>query len=198
MVRGWTAALILVLVIVPGLAFGDVYSWVDEEGVQYYTTKFESIPERYRPTAKSLSLPTSPPAPPELQSEPLQKGPTKISFSPGSPVLVSARINGAGPITLILDTGADHTLISPSALLRLNISTEGAYRGVLKGVTGVGYADAVWITSLEVGEAKAGPLLVIAHDAGLKGADGLLGRDFLVHFNVTIDPKERVVTLAPE
>ncbi|HME45288.1 MAG TPA: DUF4124 domain-containing protein, partial [Syntrophorhabdales bacterium] len=84
--RGWTTALLLVSVIIPRLAFGDVYYWVDENGTQYYTTRLESIPEPYRPTAKSLTLPPSPPAPPELQSEPLQKGPTRISFSPGSPV----------------------------------------------------------------------------------------------------------------
>jgi Aspartyl protease len=195
--RHWAAALILVILIVPGLAFGDVYYWTDKDGVQYYTTNLENIPEVYRPTAQLLSLSEAPPAPPDLPVTPPQKGSTRIPFVPGSPVLVPAKINGAGPITLILDTGADRTLISPSVLASLGVSTEGAYRGILKGVTGAGYTDAVWIASLEVGEAKAGPLLVIAHDAGLKGADGLLGRDFLANFNVTIDPKERVVTFAP-
>jgi hypothetical protein len=195
--RGWIIALILVFAVIPGLAFGDVYYWVDEKGVQYYTTKLENIPEVYRPTAQSLTLPAPPPAPPELQVEPSQTGPTKIPFLPGSPILVSARINGAGPITLILDTGADHTLVSPSALSRLGVSIEGGYRGVLTGVTGIGSANAVWVASLEVGEARVGPLLVITHDAGLKGADGLLGRDFLANFNVTIDPKAQLVTLAP-
>jgi hypothetical protein len=196
---GRIAALILLCAIVlPGLALGDVYYWVDEKGVQYYTTNFESIPELYRSSAQSLPLPASPPAPAELQSGSFQKGPTRIPFVPGSPVLASARINGAGPVTLILDTGADRTLVSPSVLLKLGISAEGAYRGLIKGVTGMSYADAVWVTSIEVGEAKMGPLLVIAHDAGLKGADGLLGRDFLANFNVTIDPKERVVTLTAD
>ena len=193
----FVAALILVLMLVPGLAFGDVWYWVDKEGTQYYTTNRESIPEAYRAAAKLLSLSEAPPAPPEIPVEPRKTGITRIPFVPGSPVLVSARINGAGPITLILDTGADHTLISPAVLARLGVSTQGAYRGVLRGVTGAGMTDAVWIASLEVGEAKAGPLLVIAHDADLKGADGLLGRDFLVNFNLTIDPKERVVTFAP-
>ncbi len=64
-------------------------------------------------------------------------------------------------------------------------------------MTGTSDADAVWVNSLEVGEAKVGPLLVIAHDANLHGADGLLGRDFLGHFNVTIDSKKQVVTLQP-
>jgi predicted aspartyl protease len=112
-------------------------------------------------------------------------------------VLVSAKINGAGPITLILDTGSDRTLVAPATLQRLGISTENAPRGILKGVTGMSYADAVWVQSVEVGEARVGPLLIIAHDAGLKGADGLLGRDFLANFNVTIDSREKIVTLSP-
>jgi hypothetical protein len=64
-------------------------------------------------------------------------------------------------------------------------------------VTGKTYGDAVWVDSVEVGESKVGPLFIIVHDADLKGADGLLGRDFLSHFNVTIDSKERIVTLSP-
>jgi hypothetical protein len=195
--RGWAAALILICVLLPGLALAEIYYWVDDQGTQYYTTRFESIPEPYRSKAQLLPLPTSPPAPPELERSPSPKGLTKIPFTPGLPVLVSAKINGAGPITLILDTGSDRTLVAPAVLQRLGISTENAPRGILKGVTGTSYADAVWVNSVEVGEATVGPLLIIAHDADLKGADGLLGRDFLANFNVTIDSKERVVTLAP-
>jgi hypothetical protein len=195
--RGWTTALILICVFLPGPALADIYYWVDDQGIQYYTTRLDSIPEPYRSKALLLPLPTSPPAPPELERSPSPKGLTKIPFTPGLPVLVSAKINGAGPITLILDTGSDRTLVAPSALQRLGISTENAPRGILKGVTGMSYVDAVWVNSVEVGEAKVGPLLIIAHDADLKEADGLLGRDFLANFSVTIDSKERVVTLAP-
>jgi len=195
--RGWRIALILIFVLLPGLALSDIYYWVDDQGIQYYTTSLESIPEPYRSKAQPLPLPTSPPVPPELTPSPSQKRLTKIPFMPGSPVLVSAKINGAGPITLILDTGSDRTMVAPSALQRLGISTEKAPRGILKGVTGASYVDALWVNSVEVGEAKVGPLLIIAHDADLKEAEGLLGRDFLANFNVTIDSKERVVTLAP-
>ncbi|MBI5966293.1 MAG: clan AA aspartic protease [Deltaproteobacteria bacterium] len=195
--RGWTTGLILIFVLLPGLALADIYYWVDDQGTQYYTTSLDSIPEPYRSKAIPLPLPKSPPAPPELTPYPAQKRLTKIPFRPGSPVLVSAKINSAGPVTLILDTGSDRTLVAPSALSRLGISTENAPRGILKGVTGASYVDAVWVNSVEVGEAKVGPLLIIAYDADLKEAEGLLGRDFLANFNVTIDSKERVVTLAP-
>jgi hypothetical protein len=183
--------------LLPALALGDIYYWVDDQGTQYYTTRLESIPEPYRSKAISLPLPTSPPVPPELTPRPSPRGLTKIPFTRGSPVLVSVKINGAGSITLILDTGADRTLVAPSALSRLGISTENALRGVIRGVTGASYAEAVWVNSVEVEEARVGPLLIIVHDADLKGADGLLGRDFLANFNVTIDSKEQVVTLAP-
>jgi len=195
--RPWTISLILICMLLPALALGDIYYWVDDQGTQYYTTRLESIPEPYRSKAISLPLPTSPPVPPELTPRPSPRGLTKIPFTRGSPVLVSVKINGAGSITLILDTGADRTLVAPSALSRLGISTENALRGVIRGVTGASYAEAVWVNSVEVEEARVGPLLIIVHDADLKGADGLLGRDFLANFNVTIDSKEQVVTLAP-
>jgi len=195
--RPWMIAFFLIFMLLPAQALGDIYYWVDDQGTQHYNTRLESIPESYRSKAIPLSLPTSPPVPPEITPRSSPTGSTKISFTPGSPVLVSARINGSGPITLILDTGADRTMVAPSVLSRLGISFENALRGVVRGVTGVSYAEAVWVNSVEIEESKVGPLLIIAHDADLKGADGLLGRDFLANFNVTIDSKEQVVTLAP-
>ena len=195
--RGWVATLILISLFLPPPTFADVYYWIDDQGTQYYTTRLESIPEPYRSKAIPLSLPTSPPVPPEITPRPLQKGLTRIPFTLGSPVLVSAKINGGGPITLILDTGADRTMVVPSALSRLGISFENVLRGVVRGVTGASYAEAVWVNSVEVGEARVGPLLIIVHEADLQGVEGLLGRDFLANFNVTIDSKEKVVTLSP-
>jgi hypothetical protein len=190
-------AFILIFMLLPAQALGDIYYWMDDQGTQHYTTRLEGIPEPYRSKAIPLPLPTSPPVPPEVTPRSSPKGVTKISFTPGSPVLVSAKINGSGPITLILDTGADRTMVAPSALSRLGISFENALRGVVRGITGASDAEAVWVNSVEIEEAKVGPLLIIAHDADLKGSDGLLGRDFLANFNVTIDAKEGIVTLAP-
>ena len=89
-------------------------------------------------------------------------------------------------------------MIAPQALSRLGISTVNAPRAEVRGVTGTSQGDVVLVSSLDVGEAKVGPLRIIALDADLKKADGLLGRDFLGHFTVTIDPKEQVVTLIPK
>ena len=195
--RIWMMAFISIVLLVPGLVQAEIYFFVDDQGIQYYTTRMESIPESYRSKARVLSLPTLPPPPQEFQPAPPKKETSKIPFRAGSPILVQARINGAGPITMILDTGADRTLLVPSALEKLGISFENAERVMLTGVTGKSYGSAVWVNSLEVGGARVAPLLVVVHESDLKGAEGLLGRDFLANFNVTIDSKEQLVTLAP-
>jgi predicted aspartyl protease len=194
--RHWMITVILICLFFPEAGLSDIYYWVDDQGIQNYTATLESIPEEYRSKAQLLSLPPAPPAPPELNPSP-PSGPTRIPFSPGSPVLVNAKINGLGPITLILDTGAERTIISPTAQSKLGLSLENSPPVTLKSVTGMDYANRVWVDFIEVGETRVGPLLVVVYEADLKGADGLLGRDFLSHLNLTIDSKEKVITLTP-
>jgi predicted aspartyl protease len=195
--RRWMIVLILVCLVSPETGWSEIYYWIDGQGIQNYSARIENIPEEYRSKAQMLSLPPAPPAPPELKPSPPIKGPTRIPFSPGSPVLVEAKINGIGPITLILDTGAERTLISPLVLSRLGLSTENEPPIILRGVTGTGYAHRVRVDFIEIGETRVGPLLIAVYPLDLKGAQGLLGRDFLSNLNLTIDSKEKVVTLTP-
>jgi predicted aspartyl protease len=199
MIRAGILVLLLCFALFPGWASADIYSWIDDQGTQHYTTDAGSIPEPYRTRVQTLSLPPAPSPPPAMDIPPSvpQRSIVKISFAADAPVLVGVKINGAGPVTMILDTGADRTLIRPSALEKIGVPRENASRVMIKGVTGTDYADAIWINSIEVGETKVGPLLVIVHEIELKGVEGLLGRDFLANFNVTIDPKEQIVTLTP-
>ena len=187
------AFFLLLIALLPGQAWAQMYQWEDEQGTVHYTNELQSVPEPFRSRARFV--PASPMAPPAVAPA---QGITRIPFTPGSPILVSARINGGGPVTLILDTGADRTMLTPMALWRLGISTDNAPLAEIKGATGTARAALVQVLSVEVGEARAGPLLIIAHDADLKQAEGLLGRDFLERFTVTIDAKERVVTLVPK
>ncbi len=156
MARILPTVLFLFLTFLPGAVRAEIYSWIDDQGTQHYTTQIRKYPEPYRSTAQTLSLPQSPAPPPELLPTPAAKGLTRISFTSGSPVLVTARINGAGPVTLILDTGADRTLVKTSVLSNLGISTENSNRVAIKGVTGTSYAIAVWVNSLEVRRSEGG------------------------------------------
>lgn len=195
--RHWMIVLIVVCLFFPRTGEAEIYFWIDDQGIQNFSARIENIPEEYRSKAQILPLQPAPPAPPEMKQSLSIKGPTRIPFSPGSPVLVQTKINGIGPITLLLDTGAERTMISPSVLSRLGLSPVNEPPITLKSVTGTGFASRVWVDYIEIGETRAGPFMIAVYPLDLKGAEGLLGRDFLSNFHVTIDSRERVVTLTP-
>lgn len=176
----------------------EVYRWVDDDGTVHHSSGIERVPDRFRPTAESMTASPSPePLPPSSAPPAAPPGTGQISFTPGSSIVVSVRIGGLGPISLILDTGADRTLVSPAALRALGIPVQPAGRAHIRGVAGSTEAELIWIPSLEVESARTGPLSIVALDAGIGAADGLLGRDFLDRFRVTIDGQVGIVTLAP-
>ena len=190
--------LLVIVTVLAGAASveAQMYRWTDEQGQVHYSEGLGSVPERSRSTAQPLSY-QPPPSPEPSKPAASPPGVEKIPFKLGSPIMVSAKVNGGGPVTLILDTGADTTVINPLALWRLGISTWFAPRAEIRGATGTQRVDVVRIESIEVGQAKAGPLTIMAHDIDFKEVDGLLGRDFLNHFNVNIDTSAGVVTLTP-
>jgi predicted aspartyl protease len=190
-------AFILIALLSPKTLFADIFRWIDGQNTQHYTGELESIPETYRSNAQLLPLSSSSASFPESKMSSSRKESVTIPFSPGSLVLVNATINGVVPVRLILDTGSDRTVILPSVLAKSGLSVEKASQSLIKGITGTAHADRVWVKSIEVGETKVGPILLIAHEADLFGADGLLGSDVLANFKVTIDSGLHVVTLSP-
>lgn len=191
------ATLILTLALAPAVS-AQLYRWTDEQGETHFGQGPESVPQRYRDRARAVGTVEPPPVPSGPASATVADGVTRIAFTPGRPIMVTARVNGQGSVVLMLDTGADATLISPAALIALRVSYRDAPRTQLRGVTGTTSAYLVTLESLEVGGARVGPLRVIAYESETgPSAQGLLGRDFLNHFRVTIDNTRGVVELVP-
>lgn len=176
-----------------------LYRWTDEKGETHFGQGMESVPERYRSRARAVGSVDPPPAPSGPTAATVTDGVTRVSFAPGRPIMVTAKINGRGSVVLMLDTGADATLISPDALIALRVSYRDAPRIQLRGVTGTSAAYLVTEESLEVGGARVSPLRVVSYQSETgRGTHGFLGRDFLDHFRVTIDNARGVVELAPK
>jgi len=175
-----------------------MYRWTDDQGAAHYSQGLDSVPERYRSRAQLLVYPEPPAAAPGASSgSPEVSKATRISFTPGKPIMVTARVNGSGSVQLMLDTGASVTVINPRILAGLGIGSRDSLRGSVKGATGSANVLFVPVQSIEVGTARSGPLRVAAHDIEFGLGDGLLGRDFLDQFTVTIDSTAGVVTLSP-
>lgn len=196
-------ALALTWLVLPVPLAAEIYRYTDERGQPHFVDRLENVPPRYRAGATPMGLRNAPvsasPAPADGAAPPSASGGTTIEFRPGERILVEATINGATGAVLLLDTGADRTLIAPHVLEAAGISLDsGTTASRMQGVTGSADVRGVQISSLEVGEARYGPLLVISHDMEQAGVDGLLGRDFLEQFKVTIDSAGGVVTLDPK
>ena len=195
------ATVVLDGVLVVPAAAQPLYTWTDENGVTYYTADPWSIPPKYRPDGLPKQPPVSAPGS-VVDQPPAIVGPkvaTVVQFTPGDPILVTARLNGA-PMTLLLDTGADRTLISPAAVARAGYArtvAPGDSSVRILGVTGSVVATQVVVPVLDVAGVRIGPVALIVHDAGLGVVDGLLGRDILDAFTVTIDAAAGRATLVP-
>ena len=213
--------LLLALTLLPALpAAAQIYKYTDERGQSYYVDGVQNVPERYRSRATPIGLsnqggggapaaasgapaatggPAGGPATKAVGGGGAGKGSATIEFDANKPILVEGLLNGSASVRLILDTGADRTMISPSALVAAGVSlTEGAQQSQIRGVAGQADTQSVPISSLAVGGASVGRLMVLAHDMGNPDVDGLLGRDFLSQFNVQIDPAKGVVTISPK
>jgi len=175
--------------------------YFDEGGTPHYVEGMDSVPERYRSSASPLGYRNAPAPPPTKPGEnpAVPRGATILRYTPGQPIMVNVRINGSASATLLLDTGADRTLISPRALAAAGVSlTRPVASGMMSGVTGSDRMDYVVVNSLEIGEARVGRMPVAAYEMPRARGDGLLGRDFLDQFSVSIDSARGEVTLAPK
>ena len=180
-VRGvGVATIVVALALGPPPAAGQIYQWTDRAGVEYYVTDRDRIPAEYRDAVRVLD---SAPRDPE---DPASSPEGTIVFERGTPIVTEARLNGV-LLKLLVDTGADRTVIAPSALLRAAVAMEGASGIRIVGATGVADAVEVVVPRLDIAGTQIGPLAVVAHDVGTADVDGLLGRDVLDGFVVTID-----------
>lgn len=188
----------------PATVGAQIYRWVDDNGVPHFADGIGSVPDRYRARAVPLGLKNAPApdpsAPDAAGAKPGSSGGTTIRFTPGQRIMVDVRINGSTAARLLLDTGADRTLINPRALLAAGVRIAApAATGQIVSATGSEQIQFVVVDSLEIGDARVGRMPVGSYNLPSADAgDGLLGRDFLDQFNVNIDSSRGVVTLAPK
>jgi predicted aspartyl protease len=96
-------------------------------------------------------------------------------------------INGRGPFSLIVDTGANGSAVTAGVIDALGLSLDESSQVILHGVTGSSKVAAVKVDSLAVGAAMtSAATLPIVFDA-LDGADGYLGIGAFADKRVLID-----------
>jgi hypothetical protein len=191
-VRAGLAALATTITLVSP-AWAQLYRWTDAAGTVYYTSDLATIPPAYRDGARDIGAPTpgpsSPPPPPAAAAG------VVIPYT-GGPLVVDALLNGV-PLRLLLDTGADRTLISPAAMARAGLDVTGGSPVHIRSVTGEAIAALVSVPRLDVAGTRLGPVAIVVHALPDQSVDGLLGRDVLDAFSVTVDAVSQRAILVP-
>jgi hypothetical protein len=184
-------------------AQAQIYRYTDARGQNHYVDGLEKIPDQHRGAAVPLGLRNAPPPPVSTTAGTAAAKPpgaAVVKYTPGQRIMVDVKINGAFTAQLLLDTGADRTMISPRTLQAAGVMiSRPVATGSITGATGIDRISYVVVDSLEVGEARVGRMPVGSYElAGAGIGDGLLGRDFLDQFRITFEAAKGEVHLDPK
>jgi hypothetical protein len=116
----------------------------------------------------------------------------------GALLVVPVRINHLGPFDFMVDTGSQLNVIDPSLAARLSLKSQGTVG--LIATNSYSRATVALLESLETGPYTVEKPLVVVQDLGsVQGADplirGVLGEDFLSHFDILFDYVHRLLCL---
>jgi len=121
-------------------------------------------------------------------------------FSRGRLIVVPVRIRHEGPPQcpdMALDTGARLTVITPGIAKELGLEPDGTELNVsITGATGTASAALLRVASVSVLGAEVRNLRVLCHPLPTRlKVDGVLGLNFLCHFDIEISNRAETVTL---
>jgi len=103
-------------------------------------------------------------------------------------VVVPVMVNGRGPFRFIVDTGANHSTISPRLVRELGLKPAEEASIILDGITGTAKVSFVTIDQLQAGDLTMGSTdLPVVWAPVMAGADGILGAAGLTEKSLQID-----------
>jgi Aspartyl protease len=113
-------------------------------------------------------------------------------------IVVPVKINEKGPFDFMVDTGSQITLVDPSLASELDLKLQGTVG--LVSVASYGQATTTVLDRLEADSHVVEKPIAIVQDLGqIRAADprirGVLGENFLGHFNLFIDNAHKLVCL---
>ena len=112
--------------------------------------------------------------------------------------MIPVKINQSGPFEFMVDTGSQLNVIDPALATQLHLKSQGTVG--LVATAAYSQASVGELDSLEAGSHQVLKPLVVVQDLGpIQAADprirGVLGENFLAHFDVLIDYQHKLLCL---
>jgi hypothetical protein len=112
-------------------------------------------------------------------------------------VVVPVMVNGRGPFRFIVDTGANHSTISPGLARELGLKPAEVPSIILDGITGTAQVSFVTVDRLQAGELTIeSTALPVVWAPLMAGADGILGAAGITEKSLLIDFQRNRVTIS--
>jgi clan AA aspartic protease (TIGR02281 family) len=188
------AVLVAYVSITPPAIPGEMYRWVDEQGRTHLT----DTPPKSKGALQELKVyqPSVPSQAPEPEG-PSIAAPGRVKTTPTKPggtVVIDVLLNRRLTAPMLLDTGADFTVLTKQVARDLRLSSLNHLpTQEFKTAGGTVRFPIATLQSLRVGTAEARDVEV-AIDIDGHMPMGLLGMTFLRHFKVTVDHQRGQVT----
>jgi clan AA aspartic protease (TIGR02281 family) len=180
--------------ITPPAISGEMYRWVDEQGRVHLT---DTLPNSKGALQEFKVYQSSVPGQAPEPSGPPVAGPGRVKMTPTKPggtVVIDAMLNRRVTVPMLLDTGADFTVLTKQVARDLRLSSlDHLPTQEFKTAGGPVRFPIATLQSLRVGTAEARDVEV-AIDIDGHMPMGLLGMTFLRYFKVTVDQQRGQVT----
>jgi hypothetical protein len=126
--------------------------------------------------------------------------PVTVSMRPykGARSVVAVKVNGAGPYDFMVDTGATVTVLDAALFQELGLRAEGSSRinssaGATDEILSV--VQEITLDSLSARDITVVSMKSPMTGTGYYGVRGILGENFLRHFDILLDNQHRRMTL---
>ncbi len=119
----------------------------------------------------------------------------ETAFDEARRMTVPVYLNGRGPYSFVVDTGANRSVVSRELAATLNLPSAGEVE--VHGIAGAEPAPMVGLRTFRVGETSTVGLVLPTLPRGKLGADGLLGVDVLRGRRVFLDFAANRFEIAP-
>ena len=154
-----------------------------------------ALPGARRMIQVNLADASPPPPPPGTAPSPAGDAVLQAGFDPVQRMTVPVMVEGKGPFTFVVDTGANHSVLSIETAQGLDLPSGGA--AAIHGIAGVEPAETVYVRQLAIGGVVTRRIRMPLVARRNLGADGLLGVDVLTRRDVQLDFERNRFNIAP-